>query len=70
MRLFTKTLMRLTAAVVAAVLSACFWGGLIVSAIISARDQMGVNFGMILVMLASPFVVTTGAWLAVRSTKH
>ena len=55
---------------VAVVLSACFWGALSASIIISARDQTGVNFGMGLVMLGSPFVVTGGAWLALQSTKR
>jgi len=52
--------------VVAHVLTALFWGALIVSTVISAEDQTGVNFRMGLVMLTSPFVTTFGAWLANR----
>lgn len=51
---------------IAIVLTALFWGAVEVSAVISARDQTGVNFGMLPVMLASPFVITFGAWLANR----
>jgi hypothetical protein len=51
-------------------LTACFWGALIASVIISVRDQSGVNFGMALVMLASPFIVTVGAWFAVQAAKR
>ncbi len=48
------------------VLTALFWGALIVSTVNGARDQTGVNFGMGLIMLASPLVTTLGAWLANR----
>lgn len=51
---------------VAVVLSCLFWGALIVSVIVSAREQSGVNFGMGLVMLASPFVITAAAWACNR----
>jgi hypothetical protein len=51
---------------VAIALTALFWGALIVSVIVSLRDHSGVNFGMGLVMLASPFITTLGAWLAKR----
>ena len=56
--------------IVAATLTACFWGALIASVIISVRDRSGVNFGMGLVMLASPFVVTAAAWFAVQATRR
>ena len=56
--------------IVAIVLTACFWSALIASVVVSVRDQSGVNFGMGLVMLASPFVVTAGAWWAVQATKR
>jgi hypothetical protein len=51
---------------VASALTALFWGALIVSVFMSTRDETGVNIGMGLVMLASPFVITLGAWLANR----
>ena len=56
--------------IVAVALTACFWGALIASVIMSVRDRSGVNFGMVLVMLASPFVVTVGAWFAVQATRR
>ena len=55
---------------VASGLTACFWGALIISAIFSARDKTGVNFGMGLIMLASPIVVTYAARRAVQFTKR
>ncbi|WP_395622240.1 hypothetical protein [Sphingomonas daechungensis] len=55
--------------IVAIALTACFWGALIGSSIFSARHHTGVYFGMGLVMLASPIIVTFSAWAAVRSTK-
>lgn len=51
---------------VAVLLTALFWGALAVSVIISARDQSGVNIGMGLAMLASPFVTTLATWAANR----
>ena len=51
---------------VAVAMTVGFWGALIGSAIISAREQSGVNFGMGLVMLASPILTTLSAWLANR----
>jgi hypothetical protein len=56
--------------VVAIGLTGCFWGVIIASAVISARNESGVNFGMIPVMFASPIVVTVAAWAAVRSSKR
>jgi hypothetical protein len=51
---------------VAIVFTALFWSAFIGSAIIGTRDQSGVNFGMGMVMLASPFVTTLAAWLSNR----
>lgn len=55
---------------VACGLTACFWGALIFSAIVSARDETGANVGMALIMLVSPVVITYAAWRAVRFTKR
>jgi hypothetical protein len=51
---------------VAVLLTALFWGALAASVIISAREQSGVNIGMGMAMLASPFVTTLGTWAANR----
>jgi hypothetical protein len=56
--------------VVAAVATACFWGALIASVVSGMRDNTGVDFGMGLLMLASPFVVTACAWIAVQVARH
>jgi hypothetical protein len=53
---------------VATLLTALSWGALSASVISSARDQTGANIGMGLLMLASPVVITVGAWLANRRT--
>ena len=51
-------------------LTILFWGAYLASVIISARDRSGVNFGMLLVMLASPFVIIACAQAAVRVTRR
>jgi hypothetical protein len=56
--------------VVAIVTTACFWGALIVSILMSVRDKSGVNFGMGLLMLASPLIVTACAWVAVQVVRR
>ena len=53
---------------VASLLTVLIWGAYIVSIISSARDHSGVNFGMTLVMLMSPFVTTLAAWFANRDS--
>lgn len=50
--------------IVALLVTACFWGLIIVMIFLSARDQSGVNFGIVPIALASPVVVTIAAWLA------
>ena len=56
--------------VVAIGLTAIFWGALIVSAWIAGRNQSGVNFGMVFVMLSSPFVITGLTWASVQGTRR
>ena len=56
--------------VVAIGLTGCFWGVLIVDAVVSARNASGVNFGMIPLLFSSPIVVTLAAWAAVRLSKR
>ena len=51
---------------VAVGLTALFWGAFILSVVISARTGTGVNIGMALLMLASPIVITTAAWVTSR----
>lgn len=57
--------------VVATALSSCFWGALIADAHISAREGTGSDFsvGLIIIVL-SPLVTTTGAWMAVQFTNR
>jgi len=56
--------------IVAVGLTACFSAALILSILASVRDQSGANIGMGWLMIAWPFVVTGGAWLAVQATKR
>ena len=51
-------------------LTVFFWGALIVSAWIAGRNQSGMNFGIVLVMLASPFVITGCTWAAVQGVRR
>ena len=48
-------------------LTILFWGALFVSALIGGP---GVNFGMVLVMLASPIVITSCTWAAVQGSRR
>ena len=51
-------------------LTIAFWGALVGSVFVASRNQTGVNFGMGLVMLAFPVVITVFAWAAVQSTRR
>lgn len=55
--------------VVTIILTACIWGALIATVIVSVREQPGVNFGIVLLMLAAPIIITAGAAAAVHFTK-
>ena len=48
----------------ALVLTVCFWSALFYSGWLAARDQTGANIGMGWLMLASPFLIAGGAFIA------
>lgn len=54
--------------VVTTLLTVLFWGASATSVLISARHQTGLNVWIVVVMFASPFVITFAAWLASRRT--
>ena len=56
--------------VLTAILTACIWGALVAAVVITTREEPGVNFWIVLIMLAAPAVITAGAATAVHLTQR